>query len=51
MNADPVVMEYYPSTLTAEESDAMVDRIEATFTTRGLISGFGRWKSQGSLRS
>jgi RimJ/RimL family protein N-acetyltransferase len=36
MNADPVVMEYYPSTLTIAESDAMVDRIEATFIAEGL---------------
>jgi RimJ/RimL family protein N-acetyltransferase len=36
MNADPVVMEYYPSTLTVAESDAMVDRIEATFMAEGL---------------
>jgi RimJ/RimL family protein N-acetyltransferase len=30
------VMEFYPSTLTAEESDAMVDRITSTFSTEGL---------------
>jgi RimJ/RimL family protein N-acetyltransferase len=31
LNADPLVMEYFPSTLTAAESDAMVDQIEQTF--------------------
>ena len=31
MNADPRVMEYYPSMLTRAESDAMVDRIEERF--------------------
>jgi RimJ/RimL family protein N-acetyltransferase len=36
MNADPVVMEFYPSTLTPAESDAMVDRVEATFATEAL---------------
>ena len=36
MNADPVVMEFYPSPLTPAESDAMVDGIEATFAAEGL---------------
>jgi ribosomal-protein-alanine N-acetyltransferase len=36
LNADPVVMEYYPSTLTAAESDAAVDRIEETFAGEGM---------------
>ncbi len=31
MNADPVVMEFYPSTLTRSQSDALVDRIEEHF--------------------
>lgn len=39
MNADPEVMEYFPSTLTREQSDAMVARI-----TVGLREdGFGLW--------
>jgi hypothetical protein len=29
MNVDPRVMEHFPKLLTHEESDAMVDRIEA----------------------
>lgn len=36
MNTDPQVMEYYPSTLTTAESDAMIDQIEETFKTEGL---------------
>lgn len=36
MNADPEVMEYYPSTLTATESDAMIRRIEETFAAEEL---------------
>ncbi|NUR07763.1 MAG: GNAT family N-acetyltransferase [Nocardioidaceae bacterium] len=39
MNADPVVMEHFPATLTRDESDAFVDRIEAGFEARG----FGLW--------
>lgn len=36
LNADPIVMEYYPSALTAAESDAMIDRIEETFAGEGV---------------
>lgn len=39
LNADPTVMEYLPSPLTAEESDEMAARIEAGFESRG----FGFW--------
>lgn len=39
MNADPVVMEHFPSMLTRAESDAAVDRIEAHFES----NGFGLW--------
>ena len=39
MNADPTVMEYFPSTSDRRESDAVVDRIEAHFDARG----FGLW--------
>jgi RimJ/RimL family protein N-acetyltransferase len=39
MNADPVVMEFFPSTRTPAESDALVDRIEAGFER----DGFGLW--------
>lgn len=39
LNADPVVMEHFPATLTREESDTFVERIEAAFEERG----FGLW--------
>jgi ribosomal-protein-alanine N-acetyltransferase len=39
LNADPVAMEHFPSTLTREESDALVDRIEQHFAGHG----FGLW--------
>ena len=39
MNADPEVMEHFPSTLTREQSDAFVDRIERVFAEHG----FGLW--------
>jgi RimJ/RimL family protein N-acetyltransferase len=35
MNADPLVMEYFPAPLTRAESDALVDRIESHFADRG----------------
>lgn len=39
MNGDPVVMEYYPSTLSRSDSDAFVERIEGHFEA----AGFGLW--------
>jgi RimJ/RimL family protein N-acetyltransferase len=39
MNADPRVMEHFPSVLTGAESDAMVNRIESHFERHG----FGLW--------
>lgn len=39
LNADPVVMRHFPATLTAKESDALVDRIEAGFAARS----YGLW--------
>lgn len=39
LNADPVVMQHFPSTLTRRQSDALADRIEAQF----LHYGFGLW--------
>ncbi len=35
LNADPRVMEHFPSTLTREESDALVDRIQAFWAENG----------------
>lgn len=43
MNADPDVMEFFPSTLDRAASDAFVDAIEATFDSRGL----GLWAVEG----
>ena len=42
LNADPVVMEYFPSTLSRKESDAMADRV------CGLIDekGWGFWAAE-----
>lgn len=39
LNADPEVRRHFVSTLTRAESDASVDRIEASFETRG----YGMW--------
>jgi ribosomal-protein-alanine N-acetyltransferase len=39
MNADPEVMEHFPSVLSREESDALVDQIVAGFER----DGFGLW--------
>ena len=35
INADPVVMAYYPDILTAEQSNAMVDKLESLILQRG----------------
>ena len=39
MNADPAVMEHFPSTMSREASDAFVDRIEQHLAERG----YGLW--------
>jgi RimJ/RimL family protein N-acetyltransferase len=39
LNADPEVMRYFPAPLSREESDALVDRIEARFEE----DGWGLW--------
>jgi RimJ/RimL family protein N-acetyltransferase len=39
LNADPAVMEHFRATLSRQESDALVDRIEAGFEQRG----WGLW--------
>lgn len=39
MNADPLVMEHFPSTLTRDESDAFADRIAAGLER----DGYGLW--------
>src|SRR5215469_683889 len=35
MNADPMVMEYFPAPLTRAESDSIIDNIEGRFADRG----------------
>jgi RimJ/RimL family protein N-acetyltransferase len=42
LNADPEVMRYFLRPLTREESDALVDRIEARFDERG----YGLWAAE-----
>ena len=42
LNADPVVMEHFVAPLDRDESDAMVDRIEADFAERG----WGLWAAE-----
>jgi RimJ/RimL family protein N-acetyltransferase len=39
MNADPQVMRYFPSTLTTEETDALLERVGLHFERHG----FGLW--------
>ena len=39
MNADPRVMEFFPDTLTTEQTTQMIERIEQHFDTEG----FGLW--------
>lgn len=42
MNADPRVMKFFPAPLSRQESDAMVDRMEAHFR----VHGFGLWAAE-----
>jgi RimJ/RimL family protein N-acetyltransferase len=42
LNADPLVMEHFPSTMTPQQSDQMVDRMCAAFETRG----YGLWATE-----
>jgi RimJ/RimL family protein N-acetyltransferase len=39
LNADPEVMQHFPSTLTREQSDAFAERVEAHFAEHG----YGLW--------
>lgn len=36
MNSDPEVMEFFPSTLSSEESDAMIDRFEDEYSRQSF---------------
>lgn len=49
INADPRVMEFFPSTLTRAESDAMIDRIEARFSDRGYGLSAAELRDTGEL--
>lgn len=42
LNADPEVMRHFPSTLTREQSDAMVDTLQGAFERRG----YGLWAAE-----
>jgi RimJ/RimL family protein N-acetyltransferase len=42
LNADPEVRKFFPGILTREESDALVERIEAGFQ----VNGFGWWAAE-----
>lgn len=42
INADPRVMEFFPKTLSAAQSDALIDRTETQFAARG----FGLWATE-----
>jgi len=42
INADPAVMEYFPSVLSADESNHLADRAEAHFASHG----FGPWAAE-----
>jgi RimJ/RimL family protein N-acetyltransferase len=42
MNADPRVMEFFPATLTATETDAMLERVRAHLARHG----FGWWVAE-----
>ena len=47
LNADPVVMEHFPSTMTREESDAFVERCAAAIASRGW--GFWAVEAEGTF--
>jgi RimJ/RimL family protein N-acetyltransferase len=42
MNGDPLVMRYFPNTLTGADSDALANRLEANITQRG----YGFWAAE-----
>ncbi len=42
LNADPLVMEHFPATLSRGESDALIERMERSFREHG----FGAWAVQ-----
>jgi ribosomal-protein-alanine N-acetyltransferase/3-dehydroquinate dehydratase/shikimate dehydrogenase len=42
LNSDPRVMEYFPATLTPDETESLIARIEARFAQQG----FGFWAAE-----
>ena len=49
MNADPRVMEFFPGTLTREESDQLIESIESHFDNRGFGLFATELKEEGKL--
>lgn len=49
LNADPEVMQHFPSTLTRQESDALVDRFEADLAKRGFAMWAVEERTTGSF--
>jgi RimJ/RimL family protein N-acetyltransferase len=49
MNADPRVMEFMPKLLSSDESDRMIDRIEAGFEQRGFGLYAAELRADGSF--
>ena len=49
MNADPRVMEFFPSTLSREQSDALIKRIEAHFRQHGFGLYAAELRSNGTF--
>jgi len=49
MNADPRVMEFFPDTLTREESDQLIENIESHFDNRGFGLFATELKAEGKL--
>jgi ribosomal-protein-alanine N-acetyltransferase len=49
MNADPRVMEFFPDTLTREESDQLIENIENHFDNRGFGLFATALKAEGQL--
>jgi ribosomal-protein-alanine N-acetyltransferase len=49
MNADPVVMEFFPEVLGSDESDALLGRVRATWAADGIGFGAVERRADGAL--
>jgi RimJ/RimL family protein N-acetyltransferase len=49
LNADPEVMRHFPETLTREQTDGMIGRIQDRFAAHGFGFGAAERKSDGAL--